>query len=329
MRQVSYSRVLCLINSFIGLFFVIILLGCQTNICAQEDPDEVVRVRTDLVTVPVYVTDGRRRVMDLEVADFEVRDNGRIVKVEYFVAGTERVALAFLLDASGSTREVIRQQRDVALALLSRFGQGSEVAVIRFAETTKTVAQFSANLTNASSAFELPALTNQRTAIFDAAANAVRVFHTRRSDVGERRIIILISDGLDTLSVIRAREVIDAANERGISIYSIQIPLYTPRDGSLRPRSASKGFRDLADKTGGKFFLAGDAKSALAVHASYDFSPIFRAIEDDLRGQYVLGYYRDTETQDGSFHRIEVKLVSKEKRKLRVRALREGYSSTK
>jgi Ca-activated chloride channel family protein len=330
MQDVLFSRVLCLIHSFIQISFVIILLAFQSNICAQEDPDEIVRVRTDLVTVPVYVTDGqRRRVMDLKQSDFEVRDNGRVVKIDYFVAGTERVALVFLLDASGSTREVIRQQRDVALALLSRFGKGSEVAVIRFAETAKTVAPFSVDLTDASGAFELPALVNHRTAIFEAAASAVRVFDKRRSDVGERRIIVLISDGLDTMSTTQPREVIGAANERGISIYSIQIPLYTPVDGGLRPRSASKGFRDLAEKTGGRFFLGGDAKSALAAQATYDFSPIFRAIEDDLLGQYVLGYYRDTETQDCSFHRIDVKLISRDKRKLRVRSLREGYAATK
>jgi Ca-activated chloride channel family protein len=330
-RHAVGSRALRSFLLLLRLSLVTFPLASHVNICAQDDPDtDVVRVRTDLVTAPVFVTESHgRRIMNLVAADFELRDDGRVVKIEYFSAGTERVALVFLLDASGSSRDVISRQRKVALALLSRFGRGSEVAVIRFAEKAKIVAPFSSGLSDASLAFDLPALENYRTAIFDSVASAIRVFDARRADATERRIIILISDGLDTASATRPGDVIDAAIDRGVSVYSIQIPLYAPRDGRLRPRSASKGFRDVAEKSGGRFFMAGDAKSALADQTSYDLSPIFQAIEDDLRGQYVLGYYPDAETQDGRFHRIVINLTSKEKRRLRVHSLREGYTSTK
>lgn len=315
----------------LGFCLVTFLLASQVNIYSQDDPEtEVVRVRTDHVTTPVFVTDSRdKRVLNLTAMDFEVRDNGRLVKIEYFAAGTERVALAFLLDASGSIRDVISRQREVALALLTRFGGGSEVAVVRFAEKATIVAPFSSALSDAMRAFDLPTLENHRTAIFDSVAKTIRAFDARRVDVAERRIIVLISDGLDTVSTTRARDVIDAAKDRGVSVYAIQIPLYAPQNGRLRPRSASKGFRDVAEKSGGQFFLAEVAGSPLAAQTSYDLSPIFKVIEDDLRGQYVLGYYPDPETQDGRFHRIDIKLASKGERKLRVHLLREGYTSTK
>jgi VWFA-related protein len=315
----------------LGLCLVTFLVASHTNAYSQDDSEtEVVRVRTDHVTAPVFVTDSRgNRVMNLTAVDFEVRDNGRIVKIEYFSVGAERVALAFVLDASGSIRDVITRQREVALALLTRFGGGSEIAVVRFAEKSRIVAPFSTDPNAAMRAFDLPALENHKTAIFDAVATTIRTFAARRVDVAERRIIVLISDGLDTASTTRPRDVIDIAKDRGVSVYAIQIPLYAPQNGRLRPRSASKGFRDIAEKSGGQFFLAGNAESPLAPQTSYDLSPIFKAIEDDLRGQYVLGYYPDAETQDGRFHRIDIKLTSKEKRKLRVHSLREGYTSAK
>jgi Ca-activated chloride channel family protein len=329
--QAVDSRALPSFLRLLRLSLVFILLAPHVNICAQDDTDsDVVRVRTDLVTAPVFVTENHgRRVMSLVAADFELRDNGRAVKIEYFSAGTERVALVFVLDASGSSRDIISRQREVALALLSRFGNGSEVAVVRFAEKAEIVAPFFSGVGDASRAFELPALENHRTAIFDAIGDAIRVFDARRAGVGERRIIVLISDGLDTASTTRPSDVIDAAIDRGVSVYSIQIPLFAPRDGRLRPRPASKGFREVAEKSGGRFYLAGDAKSAFADQTSFDLSPIFQAIEDDLHGQYLLGYYPEAETQDGSFHRIVVNLTSKEKRKLRVHSLRKGYTSTK
>lgn len=306
----------------------LLLLFFPLNLFAQDGSDiEVVRVRTDLVTVPAYVTDGKgRRITNLAAADFELLDDGRVARIEYFATGTEHVALIFALDASGSTREVISRQRETALALFKRFGQGSEVAVMRFMERAEMAAPFSVQAESALAAFDLPAARNARTAIFDAALNAVRAFDARPQASTERRIVILISDGLDTVSSVRHNLVVDEAKRRGISFYAIHLPLYTVRDGKLRPRPASKGFRELAEQTGGRYFLAGDAKSALDPNAAFDLSEILLAIEEDLRGQYVFGYYPAEEARDGRFHRIELKLTAKDKRKLRVRLLREGYT---
>src|SRR5215213_9676114 len=74
---------------------------------ADAPPEDVVRIRTDLVTAPALVTDaGGRRVQGLTQSDFSVRDNGRAVTLAYFAAGTDRVALAFALNTSGSIREL-------------------------------------------------------------------------------------------------------------------------------------------------------------------------------------------------------------------------------
>lgn len=104
----------------------------------------------------------------------------------------------------------------------------------------------------------------------------------------------------------------------------IHVPLYEPRDGRLAARRPSRGFRDLAEKTGGQFFVVGDARSSLDPRAEHDQSPIFRAIAEDLQSQYVLGYRPSTEP---GTHRVEVRLAAPRDRKLRVRQLRETYES--
>ena len=286
--------------------------------------DEVVRVRTDLITVPLFVTDREgRRVAGLRQQDFVMRDNGREVETAYFSSGTDRVALLFALDASGSARDIITRQREAALALFSRFGKASRVAVMRFTETAALAASFAMSPGKALEAFNFPAQPGRRTAIFDAAMNAVRSFDMPGR--AERRIVILISDGLDTASKTNASKVIGEAFEHGVSFYVIHLPLFEPRDGRLRVRPPSKGFRDLAEKTGGKYFMLGDARTALAPAAQYDLSPVFQAIEDDLRGQYLLGYYPAEASRDGLPHRIEVNLAGSANKRLRVRVLRSGY----
>ena len=320
---------------YLRLLFIIqlsiasLLFAFDGSVVGQDESDpDTVRVRTDLVTVPAFVLDNKgRRVTGLSATDFEVRDNGHIVGLEYFVTGTERVAMVFALDASGSTRDVITQQRDLALALFLRFGHGSEVAVIQFADTAQLVSPFSSDRADVVRAFVLPTLANRHTAIFDAVSKAVRAFDSRRDDVTERRIVILISDGLDTVSVLSADQVVAEAKTRGVSVYAIQIPLYSPRDGRLRPRPATKGFRALAEKSGGRFFMVGSDKAESGLRSSYDLSAIFLAIEEDLHGQYVLGYYPAVETLDGRFHRIEVEIRVKDKHRLRAHSFRDGYYS--
>lgn len=326
------SRLLSL--SVSSPFLILLLISSLLFVLARtasgqntESPDDVVRVRTDLVTIPAFVTDARgRRVAGLAQSDFIVRDNGRTVSLHYFAAGTERVALAFALDASGSIREVIRQQHEAALKLFSRFGHGSRIAVLHFGEKVAVTLPFTTDADKAESAFTAHSQTGERTAIFDAVETTLQAFAASGNGPMERRILILISDGLDTVSRVRAATVIDHARTLGVSIYAIHLPLFAPRDGRLEPRPAAKGFRDLAEKTGGRYFMIGDAKTALDPLPVSDLAPVFRAIEEDLQGQYVLGYYPDEQSRATALHRIEINLNTQRGRKLRVKTLREEYS---
>lgn len=315
---------------FSALTFILLLLGCDSVVFAQNQPpeqdEEVVRVRTDLVVVPLYVTDARgRRVSGLAREDFQVRDNGRPVEVGYFAAGAEQVALLFLLDASGSTRDVVTQQRETALALFSRFGGRSRVAVMQFRERAEMTLPFTRDLRAARSAFQVAALPDRRTAIFDAAREAVRAFGKEAGQTAERRIVVLLSDGLDTASTSAPDSVLAEARAAGVSFYVIHVPLYEPRDGHLVARRPAKGFRELAEKTGGQFFVVGDARTSLDPRAEYDLTAIFRAIAEDLQSQYVVGYHAGDIGAEPGLHRVEVKLSAPRDRRLRVRQLRDGY----
>ena len=310
---------------------LIVLLGAGT--CAQTpqttvvpEDDEVVRVNTDLITVPVVVTDARgKRFANLTLQDFEVRDGGRPVKLDYFSSGTERVAMIFALDTSGSAREHLTRQTEAALAMFTRFGDNSRIAVLPFSEQAEFALPFTTDMNRARDALQLSPRRGRHTAIFDAAAVAVRAFNVAGADARERRIVLLFSDGLDNISRTPHTSVIVDAQLRGVSIYVIHFPLYTPRDGQLVVRRPAKGFRELAEQTGGHYFQLGDARDALNPRAAYDLTPIFRAIAEDLQSQYVLGYYLDAASRTHNDHRLQVSLTPAHKR-LRVKMLRGNYN---
>lgn len=314
------------------LALILLFISPQTSVQAQTEPApddaDILRVRTDLVTAPLFVTGKNgRRVFGLTQADFGAQlDDGRSLKLEYFAAGTEHVALAFALDASGSAREIIRQQSAAALALFQRFGPQSRFAVWHFGARPQLFVDFTSDPVLAPIAFNLTARADERTAIFDAAAAVVRDFDRRGGDPAERRILILISDGLDTASRTTAQAVINEAQQRAVSLYVIHLPLYAPRDGQLQARPAAKGFRSLAEATGGRYFVVGDVRTALDPRAKVDLSPAFKAIEEDLRGQYVLGFYPDDAARDNRFHHFSINLTAHRNRNLRVRQLRQGFT---
>ncbi len=278
---------------------------------AQEPStaDEVVRVSTDLLVFPIRARNKRGQATLLTERDLLLKDEDHVTSGFYLYPGADRVALVFALDQSGSLREIVSQQREAALALFGRFGERSQVAVIHFAEKPRLVAPFGRDTSAAREAFNFPVRANQHTAIFDAAAAAVNAFGALTRVRSERRIVILISDGLDNASTMKAGPIIQAAVQKQVSFYVIHLPLFEPRNGRLAVRPPAKGFRELAEKTGGKYFLVGDANSALLQQASgshIDLTPIFQAIEDDLKSQYLLGFYAGEASRDGRNHRFTV-----------------------
>lgn len=294
---------------------------------AQEPgrDEEILRVNTDLLVFPIRVRDKSKQPVDtLTESNLTLKDPDRVTGGLYLYRGVDRVALVFALDHSGSTRQVISQQRDAALGLFGRFGERSQVAIIRFAETPEMVAPFGRDTNAARLAFNSAAGINQHTAIFDAATAVVKTFDALPRVRSERRIAILISDGLDNASRTKAGPVIAEAIQKRVSFYVIHLPLYEVRNGRLAVRSPASGFRDLAEKTGGKYFLVGDVRSALAPEKRVDLTPIFQAIEDDLKSQYLLGFYLVDTANDGRKHRFSLSLPAG----LEYQVGRFGYSRT-
>ena len=245
--------------------FILIVLLINPAFPAQDpvDDGDVIRVNTDLLLFPIRIRNKKGLpVSDLTTNDLKLRDDDQVTSGISFTAGADRVALMFALDQSGSLREVIAQQQETAIGLFERFGDRSTIAILRFAEKPVLAVPFQRDITLAKAGFEFYAARNARTAIFDAAAKAVETFQKLPRLRAERRIVVLISDGLDNASSVSAAKVISAATENYVSFYVIHLPLFEPQGDRLGIRPPSKGFRDLAEKTGGKYFLVGGKQSS-------------------------------------------------------------------
>jgi hypothetical protein len=123
---------------------------------------------------------------------------------------------------------------------------------------------------------------------------------------------------LDNASSFKPREVIAEAQKLGVAFYVLHFPLYSPNNGRLEARAPSKGFRDLAEKTGGLYFRIGTAADSLNPRAEYDLRPVFQALAHDLASQYILGAY----PRDGRRPAFKVELIPAKRGSLRVQLLK-------
>jgi hypothetical protein len=295
---------------FLGLVLLTCFGAALAPALAQEqsaNEDEVVRVTTDLLLFPARVRDkGWRSPNGLTEKDLSLKDPDGVVSSVYLSAGVERVAMVFALDQSGSLRSLMRQQRDAALGLYQRFGDKSSIAVLHFAEMPTVAAPFARDAAAAREAFNVAAERNRRTAIFDAAAKAIEMFDTLPPARNERRIVILFSDGLDNASTTKPAAVVKAAREKRVSFYTIHLGQYEIRDGRVVQRKPTKGFAELGAETFGGYIYPGgwtfDSKE------NVDLKIVFEVIENDLRSQYMLGFYLNEKANDGRRHNFSLSM---------------------
>ena len=132
------------------------------------------------------------------------------------------------------------------------------------------------------------------TALYDAIYLVSRALDHRKG----RKVIVLITDGGDTISKIDYKEAVRAAEEAEAMVYSIII---VPIESSAgRETGGEHALIQLSDDTGGKYYYATSAAQ---------LDEAFHKISDELRTQYLLAYYPSQRTSFSEFRRIEVKVA--------------------
>jgi Ca-activated chloride channel family protein len=305
--------------------------GVIVSVAGQKKPqdDDVIRLDSHVITVPVMVLDKKKDfITDLKRSDFTIYEDGKPQEIAFFSTELEELitrplAVMFLLDASGSTAQTIRQQRAATRAFLDQLSDQQLVSIARFSETPELMIDFTNDKKKIADTVAEQEVIGGETAIFDALDFGVDKLNSLADkDALRRKIVILITDGIDSASRKKYNDVCRKAQEADVSFYVIYLPLYTPgSSGHLEPRPTSNGFANLADLTGGQFFTAGDVKTALSVSETVDLSPTFKKIVGELRSQYYIGYYPPN-PKDGKYHRITLKV---ERKDARPRLLRPGY----
>ena len=301
---------------FMGL---LILLVCALIAGAQEDP--VFRSDVSLVRVDAQVVEGRRTVGDLTQPDFQILDNGRPAKIEYFGRESEPLHLIVMLDVSGSMRKLLDQMAAASKQALLQLKPDDEVAVIAFSRNIVIKLDFTKDRGDAAAAIGAARFEKEAgagTLLNPALLEAARYMAEKAANKPGRRAILVFTDNESVNYESPDQPVVQALQSADTVLNAIVTPDAKAPDQKktwANPAYSDADVFKLARETGGDVLKAG--KDAT-----------LNEMIERIRTRYSL-HFRAPESPPNQFRKIEVSLSPEARarhKRAEVRA-RSGYIS--
>jgi len=252
------------------------------------------------VRVDVLVTERNVPVRGLTAADFTLTDNGVSQEIDVVESSDVPINVVLAFDGSGSTEgRRIADLVEASRALVAGLKPIDRIALTTFNHAVAPRVPLTSDFSQVSSAFERLEPSGQ-TAVLDGIHSAIM---TTQAEAG-RSLVIVCTDGRDTMSWLQVDEVAEVARRSNAVIYGVAA-------GSARRWTELK---DLTELTGGK---------TIEIEKSSDYRAEILRVLEEFRSRHVLTFTPRGVTA-GGFHKLEVKA---RRGGLRVRA-RPGYVSS-
>jgi VWFA-related protein len=230
-------------------------------------------------------------VSDLRTEDFTILEDGRKQEITFFERATSPLAVSLLIDSSTSMQRQMALAQQAATEFVARLRPGDLAQVVDFDRRVQVLQPFTDDRETLNRAIQR-VVPRGSTSMFNAIYIALRELAALDKPAGDeirRDVIVVLSDGEDTSSLVTFDHVLDGAKRSSSVIYTIALGTTgapNRRDGT-HPEFA---LRTLAQETGGRMFLP---KSAA------DLPGIYNDIADELASQYVLGYVSNVGGRQG------------------------------
>jgi Ca-activated chloride channel homolog len=283
--------------------------GLQNTDWVVQSRENTLRLRTDIVTVSVSVTDKQNNfVPDLSPQDFEVYEDGIKQDVTFFSDKDIPLNIGILLDTSGSLKQYFNQSLKAVGEFVRTSHRDDDFFFMTFSKKIKV--QVEGDDWDKVTKYLRSAEPEGLTAFYDSV-----YFGLEKVKQGKyrKRALLLISDGQDNSSRYNYGELMKLVKEADVQIYCIGIGDISSNGGFT---SGKDLLEELAGMSGGKSFFPGDANK---------IEDAVNSIALLLRHQYSVGYYPSNSRSDNSWRKLRVKLhPSRKTQGLRVSA-KEGY----
>ena len=312
---------------------------------SADDPNEVIKVETNLVTMPVSVLDRDGRfISGLQKNDFQIFENGSQQKIEYFQSVETPFTVVMLIDVSPSTSFKIDEIQDAAITFVDQLRPNDRVMVIAFDEHIHVLTPVTSDRNMLRRAIRTTEF-GDGTSLYEAVDYTI---NRELNNIQGRKAVVLFTDGVDTTSrhatfesTLRDTEEADAlfytirfdtsrdansgwggggggGNSGGSGWGGILGTIITGGGGGGRRGGGwGGGGRSMANEYAkGKQYLEGLAQNSggreFEAQGLYNVEAAFSGVAEELRRQYSIGYYPDKVGQSGERRQIKIRVMRPE-----------------
>jgi len=291
----------------------------------DEDDGDIIRVESALVPIPVSVIDQTgKAVTNLKLEDFELLIDGKAAEISDLSRSETPVRLALLFDNSSSVTVAREFEKKAAVRFFKRvIRPEKDLAAIYSVSTVSRLEQpLTKNISLLTSAIENFPQPEGATALLDAIIKAANYLR----EVEGRRVIVIVSDGDDTISDSTFEETVRAVQAANCQIYVVKTTEFEnfKRTGgrggnaNIRALAAERRMQEIAMQTGGAVYSPIDER---------ELDQAFNQISSELSQAYILDYYPEADSKiRNEFRTISLKVKGRENLTVRTR---KGYYVSK
>ena len=298
-----------------------------------DEPLPSIKVDVNVVSILASVRDKKGALIpSLEKNDFTVLEDGKPQTIKYFTRETDLpLTIGLLVDVSGSQRNLINIEQSAAsqffsqvlrkkdLAFLMMFGEEAEL-LQDYTSSPRLLTQGLQELRVSSGVQGIhpgpvPTVGGPRgTVLYDAVYLAA---HDKLQGEVGRKVIVVITDGVDQGSRLSINEAMEAAQKADAVIYSIDYSDPSAYGYGFGFGGGGEGaLRKMSEETGGHVYK---------VDRKHTLNQVFQELQDEMRSQYMIGYTPNNDVRDGAYRKLEIKLSNKDYKA----QARKGYYATK
>ena len=298
------------------VFILALLLAITLPAAAQTpDSDQTLRVDVKLVNVFVTVTDKNGApVGSLTKENFKLAEDGEPQKIAVFARESELpLSIVLLIDTSLSTKKDLKLETQSARKFSHEILRKQDaLALYQFSEIVEELVPFTSDIARIDRGIE-SVHVRAATALYDAIYLSSDALMKRQG----RKVIVLITDGGDTVSQVKYAEALREAQIAEAIVYPV---IVVPIEASAgRDLGGEHALIQIAHDTGGKYYYASGLNQ---------LDEAFRRISDELRTQYLLAYYPSNRLSYSDFRKIDVQINVPDADDLKGR-YRSGYYTSK
>ncbi len=262
----------------------------------QQHDDTIPTFTSNVKLVNVYVTALDQQgapVGGLTQENFKLTEDGFPQKIAVFSRESELpISIVLAIDVSLSTKKDLKFELDSARKFVHSLVRPQDaLALYQFSEQVDELVKFTSNLAKIDDGINR-AHVGSATALYDAVYLGARALSKRQG----RKVMVVITDGGDTMSQVKYQEALRAAQESEALVYSIIVQPINSDAG--RDLGGEHALIQMSRDTGGKHFYASVA----------DLDKAFQQVSDELRTQYLLAYYPTKRQTTAEFRRIGVQI---------------------